>query len=80
MNRQVEVTCLDPETELFDYSENVKIIDDEQEITCEDNFRIRWWDVQVILAEFGAAGMSVREVVSERFGGSGAYYFTLGKN
>ena len=77
---QVEVTCLDPETELFDYSENVKIIDDEQEITYEDNFQIRCWDVQVILAEFEATGMSVREDVSERFRGSGAHYFILGKN
>ena len=80
LNRQVEVTCLDPETELFEYSENGKITDDEQEFTYEDNFQIRCWDVKVILAEFEAAGMSVREDVSERFGGSGAHYFILGKN
>ena len=80
LNRQVEVICLDPETELFDYLENVKIIDDEQEIIFEDTFQIKCWNIQVILAEFEAAGMSVREDVSELFRGFGAHYFILGEN
>ena len=79
LSRQVEVKCADPERRIFEYSENVKITDNERPFIYEDNFQIRCWDVKVILAEFKNAGMSVREDISERFEGAGAHYFILDK-
>lgn len=78
--RQVEVKCVDPEMKIFDYSENGKITDNEQQFIYEDNFQIRCWDTKVILAEFEDAGMSVQEDISERYEGSGAHYFILEKS
>ncbi len=79
LSRQVEVKCADPERRIFEYSENVKITDNERPFIYEDNFQIRCRDVKVILAEFKNAGMSVREDISERFEGAGAHYFILDK-
>ena len=80
LSRQVDVTSLDPETGLFEYSEKIRIIDTDQDFFYEDSFPIRYWSPEVILAEFDAAGMRVQEDVSERFSGSGAHYFLLGVN
>ena len=80
LSRQINVTELDQEMRLFEYSESIRVTDDEQQFFYEDNFQIRCWDAEIILAEFEAAGMRVREDVSERFAGSGAQYFILTKS
>ena len=80
LSRQINVTELDQEMRLFEYSESIRVTDDEQQFFYEDNFQIRCWDSEIILAEFEAASMRVREDVSDRFVGSGAQYFILTKS
>lgn len=78
--REIEVKSVDSELGIFDYLEKIKTSDNKEQFNYEDQFKIRYWDSEIILNEFIREGMDVREDISDEFFGSGAEYFILNKS
>ena len=63
------------ESDVFNYSESIDVLNGDKWINYSDEFKIRCWQPEIVLSKMKKHGFIIQKDLTERFAGSGALYF-----